>query len=70
MKIKDLKNKVEKAIYENEYNLVKIKGVNLSRADLETISMYCDILEQKGNLNGYMVFGEVKEVFDKFGIDY
>ena len=65
MKIKDLKNKVEKAIYENEYNLVKIKGVNLSRADLETISMYCDILEQKGNLNGYMVFGEVKEVFDK-----
>lgn len=70
MKIKDLKNKVEKAIYENEYNLVKIKGVKLSRADLETISMYCDILEKKGSLNGYMVFGEVKEVFDKFGIDY
>ena len=68
--IKKLKDIVEKAIYENEYNLVKIKGVKLSRADLETISMYCDILEKKGSLNGYIIFEEIKEVFDKFGIDY
>lgn len=68
--IKKLKNKVEKLIYENENNLVKIKGISLSRADLETISMYCDILEKNGNLNGYMVFGDIKKVFNEYGIEY
>lgn len=68
MKIKDLKNKVIKLIENNEYNLVKFKGVSLSRSDLDTILMYCNILEKQGSLNGYMVLGEVKEVFDKCNI--
>lgn len=69
MKIKDLKNKVVKLIENNECNLVKFKGISLSRSDLDTILMYCNILERQGTLNGYMVFGEVKEVFDKCNIN-
>lgn len=68
MKIKDLKNKVIKLIENNEYNLVKFKDISLSRSDLDTILMYCNILEKQGNLNGYIVLGEVKEVFDRCNI--
>ena len=66
--INKLKKEVEKLIDENEYNIVKIKGVRLSRADLEQLDLYCDILLRNGNLNGYMVFGEVKEVLEKYNI--
>lgn len=51
-----------------EYNLVKFKGVSLSRSDLDTMLMYCNILEKQENLNGYMLLGEVKEVFNKCNI--
>ena len=69
MKINDLKNKVVKLIENNENNLVKFKGVSLSRSDLDTILMYCNILEKQGTLNGYMVLGAVREVFDKCNIN-
>lgn len=69
MKIKDLKNKVVKLMENNECNLVKFKGVSLSRSDLDTILMYCNILERQGTLNGYMVLGEVREVFNKCNIN-
>lgn len=68
MKIKELKNKIVKLIENNENNLVKFKGVSLSRSDLDTILMYCNILEKQENLNGYMLLGEVKEVFNKCNI--
>jgi len=66
--INKLKQEVEKLIDENEYNIVKIKGVKLSRADLEQLDLYCNILLKNGNLNGYMVYGEVKEVLQKYNI--
>lgn len=66
--INKLKKEVERLIDENEYNIVKIKGVKLSRADLEQLDLYCDILLRNGNLNGYMVYGEVKEVLQKYNI--
>lgn len=66
--INKLKKEIEKLIDENEYNIVKIKGVKLSRADLEQLDLYCDILLKNGNLNGYMVYGEVKEVLEKYNI--
>lgn len=66
--INKLKQEVEKLIDENEYNIVKIKGVKLSRADLEQLDLYCNILLRNGNLNGYMVYGEVKEVLQKYNI--
>lgn len=66
--INKLKQEVEKLINENEYNIVKIKGVKLSRADLEQLDLYCNILLRNGNLNGYMVYGEVKEVLQKYNI--
>lgn len=66
--INKLKQEVEKLIDENEYNIVKIKGVKLSRADLEQLNLYCNILLRNGNLNGYMVYGEVKEVLQKYNI--
>lgn len=66
--INKLKKEVEKLIDENEYNIVKIKGVKLSRADLEQLDLYCNILLRNGNLNGYMVYGEVKEVLQKYNI--
>lgn len=66
--INKLKKEVERLIDENEYNIVKIKGVKLSRADLEQLDLYCNILLRNGNLNGYMVYGEVKEVLQKYNI--
>ena len=66
--INKLKQEIEKLIDENEYNIVKIKGVKLSRADLEQLDLYCNILLRNGNLNGYMVYGEVKEVLQKYNI--
>lgn len=68
--INKLKKEVEKLIDENEYNIVKIKGVRLSRADLETLEFFCNILLKNGNLNGYIVVGEVKEVLEKYNINY
>ena len=68
MMIEKLKNKVEDLILNSEYDIVKIKGISLTRSDLETISMFCDILKEKGNLNGYMVLGEVREIFEKYNI--
>lgn len=68
--IKSLKAKIEKEILNNEYNLVKIKGVSLSRADLESALFLLNVLEKNGDLNGYMVIGEVKDLFNKYNIEY
>ena len=68
--INKLKKEVEKLIDENEYNIVKIKGVRLSRADLESALFLLNVLEKNGDLNGYMVIGEVKDLFNKYNIEY
>lgn len=68
--MKNLKAKIENEILNNEYNIVKIKGINLSRADLESALFLLNVLERNGSLNGYMVIGEVKELFDKYSIEY
>lgn len=68
--ISKLRKKLEKEIEENEYNLVNIKGVKLSRADLETAVTLLNILEERGTLKGFLVIGEVRDLFDKCGICY
>lgn len=68
--MKNLKAKIENEILNNEYNIVKIKGISLSRADLESALFLLNVLEKNGSLNGYMVIGEVKDLFDKYGIEY
>jgi hypothetical protein len=68
--MKNLKAKIEKEILNNEYNIVEIKGIRLSRGDLENALFLLNVLERNGSLNGYMVIGEVKELFDKYGIEY
>lgn len=68
--INKLKKEVEKLIDENEYNIVKIKGIRLSRGDLEMALFLLNTLEKNGNLYGYIVNGEVKDLFDKYGIEY
>ncbi len=68
-KINALKKKVQNLINTSEYRGVKVLGVKCSRADLEQIVFISDILLQQGNLRGYVVYGETKQVFEKAGIE-
>lgn len=68
--MKNLKAKIENEIMNNEYNIVKIKGISLSRADLENALFLLNVLERNGSLSGYMVIGEVKDLFNKYNIKY
>ena len=68
--MKNLKAKIENEIMNNEYNIVKIKGISLSRADLENALFLLNVLERNGSLSGYMVIGEVKDLFNKYNIEY
>ena len=65
MKIKDLKNKVIKLIENNEYNLVKLNGINCSRADLEMLEMILEHFINNGNYGNYMIFGEIRDILSK-----
>lgn len=68
--MKNLKAKIENEIMNNEYNIVKIKGISLSRADLENALFLLNVLERNGSLSGYMVIGEIKDLFNKYNIEY
>ena len=67
-KARKLLKKVERLIEENEYNLVKLNGVNCSRADLEVLEMVLKHFINNGNYGNYMLFGEVKEILSKNGL--
>ena len=67
-KAKNLLKKVEKLIEENEYNLVKLNGVNCSHADLEVLEMVLEHFINNGNYGNYMLFGEIKEILSKNGL--
>ena len=67
-KARKLLKKVEKLIEENEYNLVKLNGVNCSRSDLEVLEMVLEHFINNGNYGNYMLFGEVKEILSKNGL--
>ena len=70
-KIIDLKNFVDDLICNNEYNIELIKGIQVSRADLETLDFYCEELLRGNRLQGrYIVVAEVKDVLDAYGITY
>jgi len=69
-KVNTLLLKVKNLIANNEYNLVKLHGVSCSRADLDMIQMYCEMLLRGESLSNKIIFGEAKQVFDKVGIDY
>lgn len=64
-KARNLLKKVEKLIEENEYNLVKLNGVNCSRADLEVLEMVLEHFIDNGNYGNYMIFGEIRDVLSK-----
>lgn len=67
-KARKLLKKVERLIEENEYNLVKLNGVNCSRANLEVLKMVLKHFINNGNYGNYMLFGEVKKVLSKNGL--
>ena len=67
-KARKLLKKVERLIEKNEYNLVKLNGVNCSRADLEALEMILKYFINNGNYGNYMLFGEVKEILSKNGL--
>lgn len=70
-KIIDLKNFVDNLICNNEYNIELIKGIQVSRADLETLDFYCEELLRGSRLQErYIVVAEVKDVLDAYGIAY
>ena len=48
-KARKLLKKVERLIEGNEYNLVKLNGVNCSRADLEVLEMVLEHFINNGN---------------------
>lgn len=56
----------------DERSSFSLRGVgNLSRSDLDTLSLYVEYYEKSGgtSFNGLMdPLGEVKEVLDKYGI--
>lgn len=64
-KAKKLLKKVERLIEENEYNLVKLNGVNCSCANLEVLKMVLKYFINNGNYGNYMLFGEVREILSK-----
>lgn len=66
-----LKQKAENLIRNSEYRGVKLHGVTCSRADLELVVFFIDTFLRQGNLNGWMSpCGNVKDVFDKVGIEF
>lgn len=68
-KVKTLLDKVTKTIQNSEHRGVKVHGITCSRADLEVIQMYCEMLLKNGNINCFMApRGNVKEVIEKAGI--
>ena len=64
-KARKLLKKVERLIEENEYNLVKLNGVNCSRADLEMLEMILEHFINNGNYGNYMIFGEIRDILSK-----
>ena len=69
-KVEKLLSKVKNLIQNSEYRSVKLCGVSCSRADLEMIQMYCEMLLNGENLNNYIVQPQAKEVFNKVGVEY
>ena len=67
-KARKLLKKVERLIEGNEYNLVKLNGVNCSRADLDVLEMVLEHFINNGNYGNYMLFGEIEEILSKNGL--
>lgn len=67
-KARKLLKKVERLIEGNEYNLVKLNGVNCSRADLKVLEMVLEHFINNGNYGNYMLFGEIEEILSKNGL--
>jgi len=68
-KIQTLRKKVQTLIQNSEYRSVKLYGFSCSRADLEQVEFLCDTLLRQGNLYGFMVYGDVKKIFEKLDIE-
>jgi hypothetical protein len=69
-KVNVLLSKVTNLIKNSEYRGVKLHGVTCSRADLEMIQFYCELLLNGQDLSNYIVCSQAKVVFDKLGIVY
>ena len=66
-----LKEKAEATIRKNEYNTVRFCGVaSVSRADLETVVLYCQTIATYGGYTGELMKprGTVAEVLSKNGL--
>ena len=68
-KAEALKVKVQKTIDNSEYRSVKMLGISCSRSDLEMIVFILDIFLKQGNINGFAVYGNSREVIEKAGIN-
>jgi len=60
----------EKNLQENEYNMRKMRGVNLSHSDVETAIFYASTILQYGTYEGFLVrpLGEPGELLQKYGL--
>lgn len=67
-KAKKLLKKVERLIDTNEYNIIKLDGVDCSRADLEMLEMFLIYFINNGNFGNYMLIGNTREVLNKNGL--
>ena len=70
-KVKKLKQDINKKLDKwNERSNFTLKGVkNLSKSDLDTITLYADTIETQGNYNGLMKpLGAVAQVLQAYNI--
>lgn len=67
-KLEQLEKTVKTKIATTEYRGVKIKGVTLSRADLEEVLLYIDNIKKYNDVTAYGQYmqpmGNVKQVLD------
>lgn len=54
----------------NERAMFTLNGIKyLSRSDMDTLLMFCDLYERSGSLSGYLLVGGVKEVLISYGLE-
>lgn len=60
----------EKSLRDNEYNLRKVRGVEMSHSDVETAILYAETIQRCGTWEGELMRprGSVEALLRKYGI--
>lgn len=60
----------EKSLRENEYNVRKIKGIDCTHSDVETIILYTETIQRNGTYEGELMrpHGAVEDVLRAYNL--